>query len=116
MTSRVAGRKTAACRSAAAAALFVLLAGCGALPRFTPDLAGYDLSESEAVRAAPWPRLVEVPPPPPPGHFTAAVPDPATGQALIVELGAEARRLRERMAAVSGPVLSEADRRRLTGG
>ncbi|QDL91694.1 hypothetical protein FDP22_07790 [Paroceanicella profunda] len=106
-TPRTAG---AFCRMAAAC---VLLAGCGTLG---PELGDYDLVESDTVRDAPWPRLVDIPEPPAAGTFTAQVPDPAQGQALITDLSAEAQAMRARAEALSAPVLSPADLARLGKG
>ncbi|MEM9198380.1 MAG: hypothetical protein AAGD12_11085 [Pseudomonadota bacterium] len=95
---------------AAAAAL----SGCaGAV--VGPDLGGYNIGQSDDVRSADWPRLIDIPDPPAPGTFTAAVPDPAEGAAAEARLRAAASRMRARADALAEPVLSAADRRRLTG-
>ncbi|MEL6236036.1 MAG: hypothetical protein AAFR46_16685 [Pseudomonadota bacterium] len=94
------------------AAASVLSACAGAV--VGPDLGGYEIAQSEAVRDADWPRLIEIPEPPAPGRFTAAVPDPAEGAATELRLQAAASRMRARAEALAEPVLSPAERRRLT--
>lgn len=96
-------------RVIAALALATLLAGCGSARLFS----GTAQPESPDVAEAPWPRLVDTPEAPPPGTYTAAVPDPAVGVATVVELS-EAARAGARRAAALEPVLSEAERRRLS--
>lgn len=54
-------------------------------------------AESEDVAGAPYPRLSEVAPP-------APGPDPATGDAVLIELGAAASEADEQLQSVSGPV------------
>lgn len=108
------GRRRAA--RAGAALLLLLLGACAPGARLGPDLGAYEIAESPAVAAAPWPKLVDVPVPPPPGTFTAAVPDPAEGEAIAVGLRAEAARLRQRMDALAGPVLTAEERARLARG
>lgn len=94
--------------------LLLVLSGCAS--GLGPDLGGYDIPRDPAVAEAPWPQLIDVPDAPPPGTFTAAVPDPARGAATIAALRAEATRMRTRIAELSPPVLTPADRRRLTRG
>lgn len=53
--------------------------------------------ESEDVAATPYPRLSEVAPP-------APGPNPATGDAVLIELGAAASDADQRLLSVSGPV------------
>ncbi|MGR3717654.1 MAG: hypothetical protein ACU0B1_13020 [Thermohalobaculum sp.] len=48
------------------------------------------------------------------GTFGAGVPDPAVGVAATVELGLAARDAAARAEALNEPVLTEAERRRLT--
>lgn len=82
------------------------LAGCG-----TVDLFGeYDIPESPDVAAAPWPELVDIPEAPPVGTYTQDVPDPAIGVAAQADLGHAATAANSRAAALSGPVISEAER------
>ncbi|WP_118133043.1 hypothetical protein [Oceanicella sp. SM1341] len=100
-------RAGAFCRTAACC---LVLAGCGTLG---PELGDYELTESDAVRDAPWPRLVDIPEPPAPGSFSAAVPDPQTGQQLQTDLAAEAVAMRARAAELAAPVLTPADLARL---
>jgi hypothetical protein len=96
-----------------ALAMGLALAGCANGPG--PDLGGYDIPRDPAVASAPCPRLIDVPEPPPPGSFTPAAPDPADGQAVAAALRADAARMRARAAELAGPVLTDAERRRLTG-
>lgn len=98
-------------RAIVSLALAATLAGCGSARLFS----GIDAPESPDVAEAPWPRLVDTPEAPPPGTYTEDVPDPAVGVATVVELGEAARGAQARAAALSPPVLSEAERRRLTG-
>lgn len=100
----------------AGALLLLLLGACAPGARLGPDLGAYAIAESPAVAAAPWPKLLDVPVPPPPGTFTAEVPDPAAGEAIAVGLRAEALRLRRRIDAVAGPVLTAEERARLARG
>ena len=96
-------------RALAALVLPLMLANCG-----TVDLFGqYDLPESAEVSETEWPRLVDVPEAPPIGEYSDAAPDPAIGTALIVDLGSAASDASARAGALSAPVLSEADKRRL---
>ncbi|MEM1162698.1 MAG: hypothetical protein AAGJ28_17365 [Pseudomonadota bacterium] len=82
------------------------LTGCG-----TVDLFGrYDLPEDPATADAPYPRLVDTPAAPAPGTYTAAVPDPADGAALLTDLTATAVAAEIRRDALSAPVLSDAER------
>lgn len=96
------------CSAQIVAALFgaAALAGCGTVELFGK----YDLPESPEVAAAPWPRLVDVPPAPPAGDYTAAVPDPAEGALAQTDLGAAAAGANARAAALSQPVIGEAER------
>lgn len=92
-------------------ALAAALAGCGSARLFS----GVPAPESPDVAEAPWPRLVDTPQAPPPGSYTEDVPDPAMGAAAVAELGEAARAARARAEALTPPVLSEAERRRLGG-
>jgi hypothetical protein len=107
--NRMARRQMNGIRFTIGLALAALAAGCGSARLFT----GIALPESPEVAAAPWPRLVDTPEAPPPGSYTADVPDPAQGVAVTVELGEAAREAAGRARALEGPVLGEADRRRL---
>lgn len=84
----------------------VLLSGCG-----TAEVFGrYDLPESESVADAPWPRLADTPAAPAPGAYSAAVPDPARGEALLRDLGAEAVAADARAGVLAGPVIPTAEK------
>ncbi|HUS55034.1 MAG TPA: hypothetical protein VMY41_13670 [Thermohalobaculum sp.] len=94
-------------------ATFVLLAslaGCGSAKLFS----AHPLAESASVEDAPWPRLVDTPAAPAEGTYSDAVPDPAEGIAATAQLGIVARDAAVRAEALSAPVLTEAERRRLT--
>lgn len=90
-------------------ALAIGTGGCGTASLFV----SYDIPESEEVAAAPWPRLADVPETPAPGVYTDAIPDPAVGVALETDLSGAAAEAEARAARISGPVLTEAERRRL---
>lgn len=60
--------------------------------------------ESPGVAAAPYPKLAETPTAPPAGVYTAAAPDPAQGDAILIDLAAEAETSETRRKAVEGPV------------
>ncbi len=94
----------------AAFLLLVSLAGCGSAKLFN----AHPVPESPGVAEAPWPRLVDTPEAPAKGTYGAGVPDPAVGVAATVELGFAARDAAERTEALNQPVLTEAERRRLT--
>ena len=82
------------------------LAGCGTIGLF----GAYDLPEGPHIAAAPWPRLIDTPAAPPVGVYSAAVPDAATAALAERELGAAAAAADARAAALSGPVISDAER------
>ncbi|MEM9050334.1 MAG: hypothetical protein AAGC92_16655 [Pseudomonadota bacterium] len=90
-----------------------LLAGCAGAT-FGPDLGGYEIDRSERARTADWPRLIDIPDAPAPGTYTQTAPNPETGAVQQTVLRAEARRLRALAEALAEPVLTEAERRRLT--
>lgn len=92
-----------------AAWLVLGLGGCESFRLFND----YETAESADVEAAPWPRLVDVPPAPPPGTFTEAVPDPVQGIAVQTELSLAASGAGTRRSDLAAPVLAEADRERL---
>ena len=94
----------------AAFLLMASLAGCGSAELF----GAHAVPESPGVGEAPWPRLVDTPAAPAKGSYGAGVPDPAVGVAMTVELGLVARDAAERAEALNRPVLTEAERRRLT--
>ncbi len=94
----------------AAFLLLVSLAGCSSAKLFS----AHPVSESPGAAEAPWPRLVDTPQAPAKGSYGAGVPDPAAGVAATVELGLAARDAAERAEALNEPVLTEAERRRLT--
>lgn len=99
-------------RRAAPAAFLAtaLVAGCGGSPAFAPDIAA--LPVDRAAAAAPWPRLVDMPDIAAPAPRDP--PDPETGAAVVEALRAEAARMRARAEALAAPVLTPADRRRLS--
>ena len=90
--------------------LLVSLAGCGSAKLFS----AHSVADSPGTAEAPWPRLVDTPEAPAKGSYGAGVPDPAVGVATTVELGLAARDAAERAEALNRPVLTEAERRRLT--
>jgi hypothetical protein len=90
--------------------LLVSLAGCGSARLFS----AYPAPESPEVADGPWPRLVDTPEAPAKGSYGPGVPDPAVGVATTVELGLVARDAAERAEVLNKPVLTEAERRRLT--
>ncbi len=94
----------------AAFLLLVSLAGCGSAKLFS----AHPVPESPGIADGPWPRLVDTPEAPAKGTYRPGVPDPATGIAVTVELGIAARDAAERAEALAAPVLTEAERRRLT--
>ena len=94
----------------AAFLLLVSLAGCGSAKLFT----SHPVPESPGVGEAPWPRLVDTPEAPAKGTYGPGVPDPAVGIATTVELGLVARDAAARAEVLNQPVLTEAERRRLT--
>ncbi len=90
--------------------LLMSLAGCGSAQLFSdhPD------PETPGVAEAPWPRLVDTPEAPAKGTYGAGVPDPAAHVAERVELEHTARDAAVRAEVLAEPVLTEAERRRLT--
>ncbi|MEM8752572.1 MAG: hypothetical protein AAGF90_06320 [Pseudomonadota bacterium] len=71
------------------------------------DVAVFDVvgpAENPETASAPWPKLADVPPAPPQGVFTPGTPDPAAGEAVQIELAAEAENAEARRKAVEGPV------------
>ena len=94
----------------AAFMLLVSLAGCGSAKLFS----AHPVPESPGIADAPWPRLVDTPEAPAKGTYGPGVPDPAAGIATTVELGLVARDAAERAEVLAEPVLTEAERRRLT--
>jgi hypothetical protein len=91
-------------------AALVLLAGCGSAQLF----GAYPVPDDVTATDAPWPRLDDTPQAPAKGVYSAAVPDPAEGVALTAQLGIAARDAAARAAVLGKPVLTEAERRRLT--
>ncbi|MFQ5566963.1 MAG: hypothetical protein ACE5EU_11440 [Paracoccaceae bacterium] len=87
------------------------LSGCASAKLFS----AHPAPESAEIVAAPWPRLADTPEAPAKGSYDARVPDPAAGRAMTSELGLAARAAGERAEALAAPVLTEAERRRLTG-
>ena len=94
----------------AAFLLLVPLAGCSSAKLFSDQM----IPESPAIAEAPWPQLVDTPEAPAKGSYGPGVPDPAAGAAVTLELGLVARDAAGRAEALAAPVLSEAERRRLT--
>jgi hypothetical protein len=90
--------------------LLVALAGCGSARLF----GAYPVAETPGAAEAPWPRLADTPAAPPKGTYSEAVPDPAVGIAAAAQLGIAARDAAARAEALGAPVLTEAERRRLT--
>ncbi len=90
--------------------LLASLAGCGSAKLFS----AHPIAESPGLADAPWPRLVDTPEAPAKGFYGAGVPDPAAGAAATAELGLVARDAAERAEVLAEPVLTEAERRRLT--
>jgi len=82
------------------ALLALLTAACGD-PEIFDRVA---TPESPDVAAAPFPKLADTPAAPPTGVFTAATPDPANGDAALIELATEAETSERRRKAVEGPV------------
>lgn len=60
--------------------------------------------KSENAVQSDWPRLADVETPPPAGVFTAAVPDPATGERMQIDLAIAAESAETRRKTVEGPV------------
>jgi hypothetical protein len=94
----------------AAFLLLTSLASCGSAQLFST----YPIAESPGVADAPWPRLVDTPAVPIKGAYSETVPDPAVGIAVTAQLGIVARDAEAQAEALSAPVLTEAERRRLT--
>ena len=94
--------------AAVAAIVAAGLAGCDTVGLFR----SYPTVEAEGVAAADWPRLVDVPPAPAKGAYSADVPDPAQGYALLTELGGLGGRAETRRTAAAAPVVSEDERAR----
>jgi hypothetical protein len=90
--------------------LLASLAGCGSAQLFNAHL----VPESATATDAPWPRLVDTPKAPAKGAYSEAVPDPAAGVAASAQLGIAADDAAARAESLRGPVLTEAERRRLT--
>ena len=96
--------------STAAFMLLAALGGCASASLFGADL----VPESPGVAEAPWPVVVDTPSALPPGAYDASAPDPAVGIAATAVLGLIAVDAASRAEALGGPVLTEAERRRLT--
>ena len=76
------------------------LVACGDPEIF--DRVAADRSEVAANSA--WPKLADTPATPPVGVYTEAAPDPATGEAVQIDLAVAAENAEIRRKAVSGPV------------
>lgn len=59
---------------------------------------------SARASEAEWPKLADIPPTPPQGVYTPGIPDPATGDAIRVDMAVAAAESEQRREAVSGPV------------
>jgi hypothetical protein len=94
----------------AALLLLVSLAGCGSAKLFR----AYPVDDSAGASELPWPRLVDTPAAPPEGTYSATVPDPAQGVAITAQLGIVSGDAAIRAETLNEPVLTEAERRRLT--
>jgi hypothetical protein len=94
----------------AAFLLLASLAGCGSAKLF----GDHQISDSARASEMPWPRLVDTPQAPAKGTYSDAVPDPAAGVAVAAQLGIAANDAAVRAEALNEPVLTEAERRRLT--
>ena len=94
----------------AAFLLLASLAGCGSAKLF----GAHPVPESAIATDAPWPRLVDTPKAPAKGTYSETVPDPAVGVAASAQLGIAANDAAARAEALRAPVLTEAERRRLT--
>lgn len=88
----------------------LVLTGCGTAQIFTD----YEVNEDPSVESAPWPRLVDTPAAPAVGSYSAAVPDPAKGAAVHVELRTVAGVAAARARNLSAPILTDAEREALT--
>ncbi|MDH3665500.1 MAG: hypothetical protein OEN23_01065 [Paracoccaceae bacterium] len=88
-----------------------LLTGCGSARLFD----AHPLAESDTASGKAWPRLVDTPDAPAKGGYSASVPDPAHGEELTAELSQAAQDAAVRAEPLQAPVLTEAERRRLTG-
>lgn len=102
-------RRTGRAPIVAAVALALALAGCNTAGLF----ARYDVPESPEVEAAPWPQLVDVPEAPPVGEYTENVPDPLQAARTQTALSVVAAGATARAAALSQPVIGEAERARM---
>lgn len=90
--------------------LLVALSGCGSAKLF----GAHPGPRSDTAEDAPWPRLVDTPAAPAKGVYSESVPDPAEGVATTAQLGIAANDAAARAEALRDPVLTEAERRRLT--
>lgn len=82
------------------ALLALLTAACGDPEIFDRVAAPENASVAEAL----YPKLADTPPVPPTNFYTAAAPDPANGDATLIELASEAETSETRRKAVEGPV------------
>ena len=88
----------------------IALGGCG----FDAEaLIGADLPPETAAEGEAWPRLADAPPAPTPGAIEPGAPDPAFGREIQARLATEAAVSAARAEALSGPVIPEAETRRL---
>ncbi len=82
------------------ALLALLTAACGD-PEIFDRVAA---PESARVAEAPYPKLADTPPAAPVGVHTAATPDPANGDAALIELSSDAAAAEARKSRIEGPV------------
>lgn len=82
------------------ALLALLTAACGD-PEIFDRVAA---PESPGVAEAAYPKLADTPPSAPVGVYTTAAPDPANGDAVLIELASEASDADTRKAKIEGPV------------
>lgn len=87
-------------RFLAAFALSASLAGCAGSG---PEVLDATPRSAEAD-AAPWPHLADIPATPPQGVYSNAIPDPATGDSIQIELAIAADEAARRQRALEGPV------------
>lgn len=90
--------------------LLPALAGCGSAKLFD----AHPVPASDSAAEAPWPNLVDTPTAPPKGRYSAEVPDPANGIAISTQLGLAAEEAQARAEPLRAPVLTEAERRKLS--
>lgn len=100
---RMAGSR--AVQGCMAALLALHLGGCGMGASFAPEMLAA-LPQDEDLDEAPWPRLADQ-------DFSAEGPDPQTGAAIVASLNIAAAAAAARAETLAGPVMTEAEARRL---